>query len=93
MVLKTMSIWASSATSSGRISEARVPSASGRRMRLGTFVQVGDGQFGALGPERLGDAVGDRLVIGDTNDECLLARKKTCMRLLAILHRSIATMS
>ena len=34
---------------------------------------VGEGEFGALGRQRLGDAPGDRVVVGDPHDEAALA--------------------
>ena len=34
---------------------------------------IGEGEFGALGRQRLGDAPGDRMIVGDAHDEAALA--------------------
>src|SRR6187551_510850 len=40
------------------------------------FVAVGHRQIGTEGAKRLGAAVADRLIVGDTSNECLLALEK-----------------
>ena len=43
---------------------------------LGLFVQIGDGEIGPERTKRLGAAPGDRLVVGDADDQPLLALQR-----------------
>ena len=43
---------------------------------FGLFIEISYREFGAEGAERLGAAPGDRLVVGDANNEALLAFEK-----------------
>ena len=58
----------------------RIGASSSLRERLDEFlrlvVQIGDGQLGAEGAEGLGAAPGDRLVVGNADDEAFLAFEK-----------------
>ena len=42
----------------------------------GLFVQIGDGEVGAQRAKRLGAAPGDGLVVGDADDQALLALQR-----------------
>ena len=45
-------------------------------MLLGAFVQIGDGEIGPERTKGLGAAPGDRLVVGDADDQALLALQR-----------------
>ena len=45
-------------------------------MLLGLFIQIGDGEVGAQRAKRLGAAPGDRLIIGNADDQSLLALER-----------------
>ncbi len=47
----------------------------GADMRLCLGVQPGDGKIAALGPQRLGAAIGHGLRIGDTDDQSFVTRQ------------------
>ena len=42
-------------------------------MLPGTLVQIGDGEIGSQRAKRLGAAPGDRLIVGDADDQSLLS--------------------
>ena len=60
-------------TSSGAMMAASSSRGEWLDMRAGTVVQPGDGELGADHAERLGAAIGNRLVVGDADDERLLS--------------------
>ena len=45
-------------------------------MLLGALVQIGDGELGAQGAKRLGATPGDRLVVGDADDQAFFALQR-----------------
>ena len=45
-------------------------------MLLGFFIQIGDGQFGPERAKRLGATPGDRLIVGDADDQALAALER-----------------
>ena len=70
---KTASSEATSSTSQG--SDSREPETFGERAHAlaQRLALIGEGELGALGGERLGDAPGDRMVVGDAHHEAALA--------------------
>ena len=53
------------------------------RQRLDALAErlalIGEGELGALRGQRLGDAPGDRMIIGDAHDQAALALHQVCM--------------
>ena len=51
------------------------PFGQGADMGFGLGVQPGDGKVCALGPQRLGATIGDRVIVGDAHDQRLVTRQ------------------
>ena len=74
---KTASMVAGSVTSQWPTTIPPTSSASGSTRFLQRIALIGEGELGALRPAGLGDAPGDRAVVGDPHDQAALAAHET----------------
>ena len=92
---KTRSICSSDWTSHGSMKVEPIDSASGPHALLDQALDRREADLGALGVERLGDPPGDRVVVGDAEDERRLAVEQShpvlrACRRRAAYHRRMA---